>query len=177
MSGEEVVGKYKQALSTGMDALRRFQFAGEDGKELNDSIEDDFNEQPLPYVIGTREFLEEEDLGLGIVRGATRLWRAPTRSGAAPTLPPSPAVPQRTSSRTEARRGRPGATGCVHAAASVSRRPQPLTPPAPRATLTTRRRRRTARRARRPGRRWRGRRVQQQHQASPPPRSARPRRR
>lgn len=70
MSGEEVVGKYKQALATGMEALRRFQFAGEDGKELNDGIEDDFNEQPLPYVIGTREFLEEEDLGLGIVRGA-----------------------------------------------------------------------------------------------------------
>ncbi len=55
---------YSSAIINGMEALKQYH----DDSTANDpssSIIDIYNERPLPYIIGTADFLQDENLGLG----------------------------------------------------------------------------------------------------------------
>ncbi|CAH0515644.1 unnamed protein product [Peronospora belbahrii] len=72
-AAESIVTKYRSALEMGMEAMKLFVMMDEDDKDDTndttlsqfDTVLDIYNERPLPFVIGTREFLEDETLGLG----------------------------------------------------------------------------------------------------------------
>uniref|UniRef100_M4BJ66 WASH complex subunit FAM21 n=1 Tax=Hyaloperonospora arabidopsidis (strain Emoy2) TaxID=559515 RepID=M4BJ66_HYAAE len=76
-AAESIVTKYRSALDMGMEAMKLFvMMDDEDEDEANDdanketsspfeTVLDIYNERPLPFIIGTREFLEDETLGLG----------------------------------------------------------------------------------------------------------------
>ena len=72
-----VVEKYRGALDMGLQAMKLFAMlddygsVDEDGNpvekpqdEFSDAL-DIYNERPLPFIIGTRDFLEDDTLGLG----------------------------------------------------------------------------------------------------------------
>ncbi|KAI9910362.1 hypothetical protein PsorP6_010974 [Peronosclerospora sorghi] len=71
---ESIVNKYRSALEMGMEALKLFVLLDDDEDDKSDksdtsshvdTVLDIYNERPLPFIIGTREFLEDETLGLG----------------------------------------------------------------------------------------------------------------
>ncbi|ETI46615.1 hypothetical protein F443_09009 [Phytophthora nicotianae P1569] len=69
-AAESIVNKYRSALDMGMEAMKLFvMMDDEDDKSETssqfDTVLDIYNERPLPFIIGTREFLEDETLGLG----------------------------------------------------------------------------------------------------------------
>ncbi|KAG6955306.1 hypothetical protein JG688_00011934, partial [Phytophthora aleatoria] len=69
-AAESIVNKYRSALDMGMEAMKLFVMMDEedDTSETSsqfDTVLDIYNERPLPFIIGTREFLEDETLGLG----------------------------------------------------------------------------------------------------------------
>ena len=72
-----VVDKYRNALDMGLQAMKLFAMLDDDESmdEKDDPAKatefeqalDIYNERPLPFIIGTREFLEDDTLGLGAV--------------------------------------------------------------------------------------------------------------
>jgi hypothetical protein len=56
-----VMELYGRALSLGMEAMKMFTLM-EDGEDFAIDV---YNERPLPFVIGSKDFLEDETLGLG----------------------------------------------------------------------------------------------------------------
>ncbi|KAJ0397508.1 hypothetical protein P43SY_005634 [Pythium insidiosum] len=67
-SGDSVVTKYRSALEKGLEAMKLFATLDDDESDTSsqfDTVLDIYNERPLPFIIGTREFLEDETLGLG----------------------------------------------------------------------------------------------------------------
>ncbi|RLN45011.1 hypothetical protein BBJ29_003912 [Phytophthora kernoviae] len=69
-AAESIVNKYRSALDMGMEAMKLFVMMDEDDDTSEtssqfDTVLDIYNERPLPFIIGTREFLEDETLGLG----------------------------------------------------------------------------------------------------------------
>ncbi|KAF4039658.1 Nucleoporin FG repeat region [Phytophthora infestans] len=69
-AAESIVNKYRSALDMGMEAMKLFVMMDDedDTSETSsqfDTVLDIYNERPLPFIIGTREFLEDETLGLG----------------------------------------------------------------------------------------------------------------
>uniref|UniRef100_K3WFI5 FAM21/CAPZIP domain-containing protein n=1 Tax=Globisporangium ultimum (strain ATCC 200006 / CBS 805.95 / DAOM BR144) TaxID=431595 RepID=K3WFI5_GLOUD len=69
-SAESVVTKYRTALEMGLEAMKLFAMLDDDDDTSDtssqfDTVLDIYNERPLPFIIGTREFLEDETLGLG----------------------------------------------------------------------------------------------------------------
>ncbi|DAZ92755.1 TPA: hypothetical protein N0F65_000580, partial [Lagenidium giganteum] len=68
--GDSVVNKYRSALDMGMEAMKLFALLDDEDDRSDtssqfDTVLDIYNERPLPFIIGTREFLEDETLGLG----------------------------------------------------------------------------------------------------------------
>ena len=62
-----ILARYKQALTFGEKAMNLFSLFA-DNAELPGGVEpeeDIYNEKPLPYVIGTREFMDDPLVGLG----------------------------------------------------------------------------------------------------------------
>ncbi|KAL4158847.1 hypothetical protein PRNP1_004621 [Phytophthora ramorum] len=66
-AAEFIVSKYRAALDLGLEAMKLFVVMVEedDTSSQFDTVLDIYNERPLPFIIGTREFLEDETLGLG----------------------------------------------------------------------------------------------------------------
>ncbi|KAE8979276.1 hypothetical protein PF011_g22918 [Phytophthora fragariae] len=70
-AAESIVSKYRSALDMGMEAMKLFVMMDEEEDDKSDTssqfdtVLDIYNERPLPFIIGTREFLEDEALGLG----------------------------------------------------------------------------------------------------------------
>nr|CCA21254.1 conserved hypothetical protein [Albugo laibachii Nc14] len=65
---ESIASKYRKALEMGMEAMKLFAIYDDDEEtsEPNfDTVLDIYNERPLPFIIGSREFLEDDTLGLG----------------------------------------------------------------------------------------------------------------
>ncbi|CAI5725234.1 unnamed protein product [Peronospora destructor] len=68
---ESIVTKYRSALDMGLEAMKLFVMMDEDEEEKSEilspfeTVLDIYNERPLPFIIGTREFLDDETLGLG----------------------------------------------------------------------------------------------------------------
>lgn len=64
---ESIASKYRKALEMGMEAMKLFAIYDENEMlEPNfDTVLDIYNERPLPFIIGSREFLEDDTLGLG----------------------------------------------------------------------------------------------------------------
>lgn len=65
-----VVEKYRSALDFGFQAMKLFAMVDDDDSDQEqpqdtDDALDIYNERPLPFIIGTRDFLEDETLGLG----------------------------------------------------------------------------------------------------------------
>ena len=55
---------YTNAITRGLESLKQYH----DDNTANDpssTIIDIYNERPLPYIIGTTDFLQDENLGLG----------------------------------------------------------------------------------------------------------------
>ena len=56
----------KEAYNSGIIAMRYFYLDNEeDGVDDEEKSEDFYNSQPLPYVIGTKNYEESRDVGLG----------------------------------------------------------------------------------------------------------------
>ncbi|CAI5705516.1 unnamed protein product [Peronospora farinosa] len=70
-AAESIVTKYRAALDMGLEAMKLFVMMDDEEEEKSERLSqfetvlDIYNERPLPFIIGTREFLEDETLGLG----------------------------------------------------------------------------------------------------------------
>ncbi|TDH67905.1 hypothetical protein CCR75_004348 [Bremia lactucae] len=66
-----IVNKYRSALEMGFEAMKLFVMMDEEEDDERDAsspfetVLDIYNERPLPFIIGTRDFLEDDTLGLG----------------------------------------------------------------------------------------------------------------
>jgi len=66
VSAEDMQANFKLAISCGSKALHFYQTFDEEGQLENPDSENAFDGLPLPFVIGTREWMTDETLGLGV---------------------------------------------------------------------------------------------------------------
>lgn len=66
MNPEDMLAMYKTAVSAGSAGLHFYQTFTEDGALEVANTENAFDGQPLPFIIGTRDWMTDENVGLAI---------------------------------------------------------------------------------------------------------------